>query len=326
MIAVLVRLPLDSGPKSSKMTSFITQSPEWAQFRLKTPNVKKVLEIDGCQIFVHKIPLLPWTIAYLPRPEKLGNLEEIKKACQKEKAIFLKVEPTIDYRPSTTDHKISNPVLPHHTIYIDLTKTEDELLAAMHEKTRYNIRLAEKKGVVIKNEDSLEAVGDFIHLLEQTEERQGFYSHPAQYYRTLWRSLRPAKMVYLLSAYAANTPNTPIAAIMLFRYQDTLYYPYGGSNPKYRKYMAPHLLHWEAIKLGKKLGCKIYDLWGSYKDFPTESDPWWGTYRFKKGFGGQEITLPPTIDILLSPLYPLYLLSDSLRWQFLRLKRLFTSL
>lgn len=279
----------------------ILQSPQWADFRLKTPNVKKVLKIDGNQVYIHKVPFLPWTVAYLPRPTKIDNIEKIKKACRQEMAIFLKIEPNTEI--SNLKSQISDPVLPRHTIYIDLTKSEEELLAGMHEKTRYNIRLAQKKEVKVTEGENL---NKFTELLEKTEERQGFSSHPTKYYEILWETLRPAKMIYLLTAHS-------MAAIMLLRYKDFLYYAYGGSDPKYKEFMAPALLHWEAIKLGKKLGCKIYDLWGSYKNSPTETDPWWGIYRFKKGFGGDEITFPPTVDIPLSPLYSLYPLLDKFR-------------
>ncbi len=265
--------------------------------------MKKVLHIDGCQIFIHRIPHVLWTVAYLPRPEKIANLEKIKEACREERAIFLKAEPLAYAVPGNP----SEPVLPRNTIYMDLTKTEENLLANMHEKTRYNIGLAGKKGVVVTEGEDL---GEFIKLLEKTEERQGFYSHPAEYYETLWETLRPAKMVYLLSA-------GKMAAIMLLRYKDFLYYAYGGSDPHFREMMAPHLLHWEAIKLGKKLGCKVYDFWGSYKNSPDEADPWWGIYRFKKGFGGSEITFPQTVDIPLSSLYSLYPLAERIR-RFLR--------
>ncbi len=276
------------------MTPHILQSPQWGQFRLKTGTVKKVLEIDGCRIFIHKIPLLAYTVAYLPRPNAIPDLEKIKLACQKERAIFLKIEPFTPV-PSLA-YPIATPVLPRHTIYMDLTLSEDDLLKNMHEKTRYNIRLAQKKGVKVIESENLDA---FIQLLEKTEGRQGFYSHPSKYYKLLWETLRPENMVYILSAL-------PYAAIMLFKYEDVLYYPYGGSDPKYKELMAPNLLHWEAIKLGKKLGCKVYDMWGAYKEHPNESDPWWGIYRFKKGFGGQEITFPLTFDVPLSQLYSLY--------------------
>ncbi len=283
------------------MNDHILQSPQWGEFRKKTPNVKAVLKVGGCQIFIHKIPHLPWSVAYLPRPEKLDNLKEIEQACKKEKAIFLKIEP-INPIPNI-QYSISNPVLPRHTIYIDLTQSEEKLLANMHEKTRYNIRLAEKKAVKVTEGENLQ---DFLLLLSKTEARQGFYSHPRDYYKTLWETLRPVKMVYILSAGS-------MAAIMLLAYKETLYYAYGGSDPKYKDMMAPNLLHWEAMKLGKKMGCKVYDLWGSYQNKKDESDPWWGIYRFKSGFGGYDVDFPPTIDIPLSPFYKFYPLAEKFR-------------
>lgn len=301
-----------------KVTKHITQSQEWAKFRLTTPNVVKVINYHGTQIYFHRVPYLPFTVAYIPRADIKVN-DELKTLCQKEKALFLKIEPLTKFDQLDKFVK-SRPVLPQHTIYIDLTKSEENLLKEMHEKTRYNLRLAQKKGVVVKEGENLE---EFIKLLEKTEKRQGFYSHYPNYYRKLWEILRPAKMVYLLSASfpnPPNPPNPPIAALMLFSYDGILYYPYGGSDPKYREYQAPSLLHWEAIRLGKKLNCKIYDLWGSYKEKPEESDPWWGIYRFKSGFGGKEINFPPSFDVSLSPLYPLFLLSDRLRWFFLKRK------
>ncbi len=292
------------------MTTHITQSEEWGEFRKQTGNIKKVIRLNDTQIFFSKVPFLKGkTVAYIPRtpaptPEQL---EHIKSECKKENALFIKFEPFEEMSEGVK----SKSILPQHTIYIDLSKTEDQLLASMHEKTRYNIKLAEKKGVEVKEEDNPDK---FIELLESTEKRQGFYSHYPEYYKKLWSILRPQKMVYLLSAY-------PYAAIMLFKYKDILYYPYGGSDPTYRDLQAPSLLHFEAMKFGKKLGCKTYDMWGSYRYNPTETDPWWGIYRFKKGFGGTEITFPSSVDIPLSPLYKPLMLAEDLRWKILRLKR-----
>lgn len=287
----------------------ITQSEEWGKFRSQTANIKKVTRFKDWQIFFSKVPFLNSTVAYIPRtiaPTK-DELKEIKDVCKKEKALFIKFEPLEEMTVGVK----SKSILPQHTIYIDLTKSEDELLKDMHEKTRYNIRLAEKKGVVVKEESNPDK---FISLLESTEKRQGFYSHYPSYYQKLWSILRPSKMVYVLSAF-------PYAAIMLFKYQDMLYYPYGGSDPKYRDLQAPSLLHFEAMKFGKKLGCKTYDLWGSYRHTPTEQDPWWGIYRFKKGFGGTEITFPNSVDVPLSPLYKPLMLVEDLRWKVLRTLR-----
>lgn len=299
--------------KFFKVATHITQSPIWAKFRLTTPNVKKVVDFNGVQIYFHRIPYLPFTIAYIPRAE-IKITEELKKLCQKEKAIFIKVDPS----PQIPQTPQSKSILPQHTIFIDLTKSEDDLLKEMHEKTRYNIRLSEKKGVIIKENEDIET---FIKLLTKTESRQGFYSHYPNYYRKLWKILRPEKMVYLLTAYLpreALREVGPIASIMLFKYQDVLYYPYGGSDPNFKEYQASSLLHWEAIKLGKKLGCKTYDLWGTYKNSKDEKDPWFGIYRFKSGFGGEEVDFPPSFDVPLSPLYSLFKLIDNLRWLFLK--------
>lgn len=297
------------------MTTHITQSDQWAKFRLTTPNVKKVVDYHGVKIYFHRIPLLPFTVAYIPRAD-VKIAPELKKLCQNEQAIFIKVEPNSDISnfklasrfPET---QISNSLLPRHTIYIDLAKSEEELLKEMHEKTRYNIRLAEKKGVVVKQSDDIET---FIKLLNQTETRQGFYSHYPDYYRKLWQIVKPT----ILMAYVSENP---VAAIMLFHFEKVLYYPYGGSDPNFKEYMAPSLLHWEAIKLGKKLGCKTYDLWGTYKYSKDETDPWFGIYRFKSGFGGTEIDFPPTFDVSLSPLYYPYLIVEKLRWIILRFFR-----
>ena len=334
---ILSRLLKELGPENKasfhRFSGHITQSWEWGEFRVQTTTVKKVLRLGFYQkgrlskvfqVFFHRLPHLPNTIAYLPRVliPTAKELAELEAICRQEKAMFLKIEP-VNNGSAVLGSRFTagKSILPRHTTYIDLTKSEEELLSAMHEKTRYNIRLAQKKGVIIKSENTPLALENFISLLTTTETRQGFYSHYPDYYRLLWKTLRPAKMVYLLSAYIPTSGQQPVASIMLFLFKDFLYYPYGGSNPDYREFMAPHLLHWEAIRLGKKLGCKTYDLWGSYKDAPVEYDPWWGIYRFKRGFGGKEVAFPPTIDLPLSPLYPLFTLADELRWQFLQFKR-----
>ena len=290
------------------MEKHITQTDDWTRFRLTTPNVKKVLEFGTTKIFFHKIPYTPFTVAYIPRSDVEIN-EELKNLCKKENAIYIKIEK--DSGAAQNDGIVSKSILPQHTIYIDLTKTQDQLLKEKHEKTRYNIKLAQKKGVEIKKDDNPD---NFIKLLEKTESRQGFYSHDTNYYKKLWEIIKPI----ILTAYINKNP---IASIMLFKSADFLYYPYGGSDPKFKEYMAPSLLHWEAIKLGKKLGCKTYDLWGTYKNTKDENDPWYGIYRFKSGFGGTEIDFPPSIDIPLSPLYKIFIFIDNLRWIILKMFR-----
>lgn len=299
----------------------VTQSWEWGEFRKTTPSIKKVLRLGSgskvWQIFFSKVPYLSSkTVAYLPRAQTPNTLEliEIQKYCKGENAVFLKMEPLEEVLFGTAGKSI----LPQHTIYVNLTLSEEKLLEQMHEKTRYNIRLAQKKSVVVKEENSNNALEGFIKLLEETERRQGFYSHTGNYYRKLWQHLYPAKMAFLLNAYADEKL---AASIMLFRFKDFLYYPYGGSDYELRQFMAPQLLHFEAMKLGKSLGCETYDLWGSFLNAPAESDPWWGFYRLKSGLGGKEITFPNSVDIPLSLLYRPLIIADDLRWKVLQLKK-----
>lgn len=277
------------------------------------------------QILFSKVPYLSsYSVGYIPRGPMPGpqELEMIKKYCLKEKAIFVKIEPSLSSQQvaSSGQSTKGKAILPQHTIYVDLTQPSEKLLEKMHEKTRYNIRLAQKKGVVVKEESSSEALEGFIKLLEDTEKRQGFYSHNSEYYRKLWGALQPQKVVHLLNAYVDGKI---AAGIMLFHFKDFLYYPYGGSNYELRQFMAPQLLHFEAMKLGKKLGCKTYDLWGSYLNSPDENDPWWGFYRLKSGLGGEEITFPQTVDVPLSPMYRPLMIADDLRWSVLRLLKKF---
>lgn len=313
------------------LATHVTQSWEWGEFRSQTTTVAKVLRLGSFtkagklqrtfQIFFHKIPGVAKTVGYLPRSvmpnsEELTQLEEI---CKKNGAVFLKIEPITNYSLELPNHVFvkGKPILPQHSFYVDLTKTEAELQANLHEKTRYNIGLAARKGVVVKEESTEEGMEKFIAILTETEKRQKFYSHTEEYYRLMWKTLSKSGIMHVLNAYYEDKPT---ASIVLFKFNDFLYYPYGGSLYEYRSLMSPQLLHWEAMKLGKKLKCKTYDLWGSYKNTPTEDDPWWGFYRLKAGLGGTPIDYPQTIDVVLSPLYRILMAAETARWRYLRLK------
>ncbi len=312
----------------------ILQSWQWGDFRAETQSVKKVLRLgtfadqsltNVYQIFIHRLPKGPLTIAYLPRstvPDQ-QTFEVIKKLCQKERAIFLKLEPLTHLGEKTILHsrlRNGEPILAQHTIYIDLRQSEDKLLSNMHEKTRYNLRLSERKGVVVKEESTQDGLEKFIRLHEATQSRQNYYSHTPAYYRQLWQSLTPFQMVHILNAYIADS-SFPVATMMFFHFKEFLYYPYGGSNNDYRNLMAPYSLYWAGLKLGKRLGCNTFDLWSSYKNHPVDTDPWWGIYRIKSGFGGKHISFPPAKDVPLSPWYQPLILGNKVRWAFLKLRR-----
>jgi lipid II:glycine glycyltransferase (peptidoglycan interpeptide bridge formation enzyme) len=310
----------------------ICQSPEWGEVktRISTPAVwvgDLPAGRQGVQFTLHKVPFLPFNIGYCPKvdPEKI-DWEELKEAGRDHHCIFIKVEPLECVNASMRQCvngatlRKSKPIFATQTILLDLTKPEEDLLAGMKQKTRYNVRLAQKKGVVVEERSDPEALDIFLKLQKETARRQGFFVHPDNYYRTVWEVLHPKGMAYLLVAEVRDVNDgrggggamVPIVAWMLLKYQDTLYYLYGGSSEKFKNFMASSLVMWEAIKLGKRLGCKVFDMWGATND---PQDPWYGFTRFKLGYGGQLITFPGAYDLILQPLlYWLFVLVDKIRW------------
>lgn len=310
----------------NKIASHITQSWEWGQFRLQTPGVSKILRLGFFennlllrfyQIYFHKTPFLNRLIAYIPKTPvpPSDDLEIITKSCRDNGAVFIKFE---------TDTPMSLPqgesILPKHTLLVDLTPSEEEILGRMHEKTRYNIKLAQKSGVTVAQKDGPQSLETFINLYDSTQKRQEFFAKSGQYLKTLWEVLAPAKMVYLLMA---EVEGKPIAGGMFFNFNGVFSFPYGGWSATDREKMPNNLLHFEAMKLGKKLGCHTYDFWSSYKNSPDQSDPWYGTYVFKKGFGGEEVHYPGAYDLVLDkPTYSLINLANKIRFPFYKIKRL----
>lgn len=339
----------DEREQYNDLVSHILQTYEWGIFREATGvKVSRIGSYEGnmiksgFQLTLHQIPNTNYTVGYFPRgpaltDELLKNLDKIGK---EHNCIFIKIEPDItsNKQEATSNKqevtslrqgfggqasdklKVSSPILPQHTFHLDLTASEEEIISRMKEKTRYNIKLAQKHEVRVEEKNDPDGLEIFIKIAMETAERQGFFSHPAQYYRELWDILNPRGMAHLLIAYYQQTP---LASIMLFNFKDMLYYPYGGSATVYREKMPNHLLHLEAIKLGKRLGCRTYDMWGAYKDNPTEKDPWFGIYRFKEGFGGKPVDYPQTVDLVFQPqLYKLYNFLDPLRFKLLAVKRM----
>ena len=311
----------------------ILQSRPWGEF--KTLMGTRATTIGGAQVTMHKIPFTTWKVGYCPkiRPEDL-DLEKLYEVSRKEGCIFVKIDVphaphnyqllTIPPRAGPRPMAVGKSIFAQSTILMNLTKNDDELFAMMHEKTRYNLRLAQKKGVKVEvfsdpeKEETRRALEDFIDLQKQTAGRQKFFIHPDNYYRTCFKILAAKKMAYLVSAkVGAETA----ASWILFHYGDVLYYPYGESNYNLRSYMASNLVMWEVIKLGKSLGCKVFDLWGAADDPSDEKDPWHGFTRFKLSFGGAHVKLAPTHDLIINkPLYNVFNLVDTIRWKILRAK------
>jgi len=323
------------------------QSKEWADFRKKSG--VKVVRGTNFQLTIHKIPCLPagkaytpWTIGYLPKgpiPDK-KMIKELEKIGKEEKCIFIQLEPNVILRchpelvsgsPSKKMLKLVqhdkllpsfHPLFTKYTFVIDLTKSEEELLKKMHPKTRYNIKVAQKHGVKVVEDNSDEAFETYLKLMQETTKRQNFYAHTQQYHRLQWKTL-PHKIINQLSSHLllAKYQGKTLVAWILFVYKDTLYYPYGASGSENRETMASNLMMWEAIKFGKKLGLKKFDMWGSLGPSPDKNDPWYGFHRFKQGYGGELVEFVGSYDLVINPiLYNFYKAVDKLRWIFLRLK------
>ena len=180
----------------------------------------------------------------------------------------------------------------------------------MKQKCRYNIRLAEKKGVRVHAWDDLKG---FHRMLQETSKRDGFSVHSFEYYLRAYQLFHPNKTCEVL---VAEFDGKPLAALMVFAIGYRAWYVYGASNDHERNRMPTYLLQWEAIRWSKTRGCEEYDLWGVpdedetklESEFETRHDGLWGVYRFKRGFGGELKRAAQAIDRVYHPLlYQLYL-------------------
>jgi hypothetical protein len=207
-------------------------------------------------------------------------------------------------------HESPHPLFPQWSQILDLTKSEDELLNNMKSKTRYNIGLARKKGVVIKEETNQEGFEIFAKLYFETCKRQKYHGHNINYHRTIFETLKD-RITHIFIAFFEGSP---LAAYEIFTFNDVMYYPYGGSSLEHRNLMAPNLLMWEVIRYGKKIGCKTFDMWGSLPPGYPDSNPWSGFTRFKEGYGAEFVKFVGSFDLVINPtVYYLYNLAEKFR-------------
>ena len=215
----------------------------------------------------------------------------------------------------------SHPLFPSWTQILDLTKSEEELLKSFHSKTRYNIRLAQKKGVTVKEESNEKGFKIFAKLYFETCKRQRYFGHDYRYHRIVWDNLKN-KIAHILIAYYNDVP---LAAYELWYLYGIIYYVYGGTSEQYRNLMASNLLMWEAIKLGKRLGAKKFDMWGSLPQNYNYNHPWSGFTRFKEGYGTKFVKMVGSYDLVIHPLfYQLYNIIYFFRKNFLNIVTRFT--
>lgn len=296
------------------MISHPLQTPAWEQFR-KEMGIDTVRTEGGLLTF-HTIPYTPWTIGYfpkgpLPTPKMIAALRRLGR---QKHAVFIQLEPNVIKGSVPIPHS-HHPLFTKYTFILDLTKSEDKLLAAMHPKTRYNIRVAQKHNVLVREDNSEAAFREYLRLTEETTSRQGFYAHNQNYHKTMWEIMRKAGIAHL---FTASYNNEVLSAWIVFVWEDTVYYPYGSSSRLHREVQAPTLLLWEIAKWAKKKGLKKFDLWGAMGPDPDVHDPWYGFHRFKQGFNPKLVEFAGSYDLVINkPLYTLYTLVDTVRWRIL---------
>lgn len=253
-------------------------------------------------LYVPRGPVLDWEDTGLRRQV----LDELEGLARKEGAIFIKIDPDIvighgipEIFPSQdaiTEHEVQKElhqrgwffskeqVQFRNTIWVDVNMSDKDLLARMKQKTRYNLRLAQKKGVHIR-QGSLNDLSLLYRMYSETSVRDGFVIRPEHYYQTVWRTFVDREMAEIL---IAEVEGEPVAGLIFFYFAGKAWYLYGMSRAIHREKMPNYLLQWEAMRRARDLGAKIYDLWGA-PDIFAESDSMWNVYRFKEGLGGKVI-------------------------------------
>ncbi|MBF6612317.1 MAG: peptidoglycan bridge formation glycyltransferase FemA/FemB family protein [Chloroflexi bacterium] len=300
---------------------------------------------------IPRLPIpVPLSIGYIPRgPVYSPQAQENDKAtpafwrrvhrwARWRGAIFLKVEPDIKLSENITKADVdremaalgfrpSGRLQPARTIVLDIDKSEEDLLKDMKPKTRYNLRLAGRRGVEVRRAATLGDLQAFYSLLEVTGERDDFGIHTFPYYEKLWQTFGATSNVSDILVLLAEHPDPveresgPIGGLLALRFGDEAIYMYGASSDKGREHMPNYLLQWEAIKWAREQGCTLYDFWG-IPDAPEEGSEseispvntrsgLRGVYWFKKGFGGREVEYPGAYDYVYNPLlYKLWM-----RWR-----------
>jgi lipid II:glycine glycyltransferase (peptidoglycan interpeptide bridge formation enzyme) len=300
----------------------LLQLGEWGELK-KDFGWKPVRIIQnevGAQILFRRLPL-GLTIGYMPKVVMSNELQEtsnefwkeVDSVCKQNKAVFLKIEPdaweTSFLIPHSSFLISPHNIQPPRTIVISIKDNEETILARMKPKCRYNIRLAEKKGVTIRAWDDIPA---FHEMMTVTGGRDNFGVHSLEYYQRAYELFHLKGTCELL---VAEYEGEPLASLMVFANGKRAWYVYGASNDHERNRMPTYLLQWQAIRWAKARGCDEYDLWGVPDEneetleanFESRHDGLWGVYRFKRGFGGEVKRAAQVLDRVYNQLlYWLY--------------------
>ena len=269
-------------------------------------------------LYIPKGPLMDWSDAML-RKRVLDDLQAFAK---KQGAIFLKTDPDVVLGRGISESSnavednggqammldlkrrgwifSSDQIQFRNTVLFDLSPSEDEMLARMKQKTRYNVRLAQKKGVTVRV-GTRNDLPMLYNMYAETSVRDGFVIRDEGYYRFVWQTFMQADLPRC-EPLIAEVEEEPVAAIFVFYFAGRAYYLYGMSRETHRAKMPNYLLQWEAMRRAKAAGCHIYDLWGA-PDVFDENDSMWGVFRFKEGLGGQVVRTLGAWDFTARPFW-----------------------
>jgi len=294
---------------SKQKHSQFLQSWQWGEFhKIVSGNVFRLGVKDGDKIIatatlIQKILPMGKNYFYCPRGPIINCeadeskckiaidllFNEIEELAKEQTAMFLRFDPTFEIESSNFSIKETISVQPEKTILLNLSKPEKEILGKMHQKTRYNIKLAEKKGVKIV-EAGKDRFEEFWKLMCETSGRDDFRTHGMSYYKEML-NVDPN----FIKLFFAEYKKKPISANVVSFFGDTVTYMHGASSSENRNIMAPYATQWHCIQLAKKLGYKYYDFYG------IDEKKWPGVTKFKKGFGGKTVNYPGTFDLLFDP-------------------------
>lgn len=281
--------------EQNKKSHFL-QSPEWAKLKSDWEHEMIVIEEQGqikgtMSILLRKVPIFNRYIMYAPRgfvcdiydKETLKKLtDKAKEIAKRYKAFIFRLDPDIPntdekfktiakeigYKSKENIKNIDQVIQPKYVFRLDLSnKTEEELLASFNQKTRYNIRLAIKKGVTVR-EGTKEDLNIFYDIMKETGTRDNFFIRPVSYFEKLYDCMGEKHVKLIIAEHEGN----PIAAVMPILYGDKVWYLYGGSSNKYRNLMPNYLLQFEMMKWGLENNCNTYDFRG-VSGFKDENDP-----------------------------------------------------
>jgi peptidoglycan pentaglycine glycine transferase (the first glycine) len=291
----------------------------WSATRLLFQEGKRT--VAAASVLRRRLSVLPVSMLYVPKGPVLDwsdtvlaarVLSELEGLARRWRVIFCKIDPDVYF--SGTEVSSGDSSLPElarfgrpvngetvarlltardwrfsseqvqfrNTVLLDLGRPEEDITAAMKQKTRYNVGLARRRGVTVRP-GTVDDLVTFFELYLETSHRDRFLIRAPEYYYGVWKRFLEAEQARLL---LADVEGEAVAALMLFLYGSTAWYMYGASSHRYRERMPNYLLQWEAIRYARAAGCTLYDLWGA-PDNLEESDPMWGVYRFKLGLGGE---------------------------------------